>query len=129
MGRERRKDKANQNSNTYGQKKAASQRNTGQLHYLCDNGRKAGAVKSYINIAAYRSFVISGIQKNAGQDRPDIDQILAEQGEAKHQKAGSNGMAGHVHVQEIDDGNAHESQKSGINKGGADTAYHQIVGN
>ena len=87
MRGKRRNDKADGNAHGDGKQQANGDRKHGQLRDLrdlCNNGRKAGAVKADVDVAGKRGAVVFGIKPNARQQRPDIENIFPKQGKAKH---------------------------------------------
>ena len=59
-------------------------------------GASAAPKKAVLRCDAHRLAAKAGVEGDARDDRPDVEQVLAEQAEAEHEEQAGDGRAGHL---------------------------------
>ena len=68
------------------------------------------------------------VQPDAEDDRPDVEQVLAEQAEAEHEEQARDGGAGDLRLRDAIDEARAQRQQAGVHARRADPADAEVVG-
>ena len=90
--------------------------------------RERGAEKSGIDMRGERLPPESGIEINAKNDRPHVDEVLAEEAKSQHQEQRRHRGAGDPGAGPVVDEGRGERQQPGVDATAADAADAEIIG-
>ncbi len=107
---------------------ADRQRKTGAEQDLRDDGRERQAEERGVDMGGERLLPEPGVQEYSEHDRPDVEQVLAEQREPEHEKQARHRGTRHPRSGLVINQTCAQGQQPGIDAGGPDPADAEIIG-
>ena len=99
------------------------------LNRISENtGASAAPKNAVLRWARERLAAEPRVEPDAGDDRPDVEQILAEQPEPEDEEQAGDRRAGHLRLRAVIDEARAQRQKAGVDARRADAADAEVVG-
>ena len=117
-------DEADQNSRHQPQGEAGVDAAQG---HVADQRSQGGGKQGHGGVPGEGVPLVFGVQPGAQDDGPDVDEVLAEEGEARHQAHFHNGEAVEGVPGEFDDADGDDRHQSGVHQGRAGAADGHVV--
>ena len=95
---------------------------------VADNGGQRGGHQSNADVARQRLLAQLGIQPGSGQNGPDIDKILAEEGKAGHQPHLHQGHAVQGVPRQVEHADGNGGDDGGVHQRRPRTGHQHIIG-
>ena len=123
-----RKNEADRKAGRESERDADHSREVGGEQDLRKNRRERAAEERRVEMRTEGLAAEPRVERNARDDRPDIEKVLAEQAEAEHEKESRDGRARHLRpCAPVDEGRC-KSQEPCAHTTSADSADPEIVG-
>ena len=93
-----------------------------------DHRGQGGGPQGQVDMVGKGLLLQHGVDGRAGENGPDVQDILAEQGKPSHQADGDQGRAVQRIVHQLEYGDADQSDQPGVDKGGPYARDGNVVG-
>ncbi len=128
LRRRRGQDEADDEARDHRQRHPELDRQRGAEQDLGKDRGERGAEERGVDVGGERLAPESRVQEDAEDDRPDVEQVLAEQAEPQHQEQAGDRRAGDLGRRDAVDQAGGQGEQAGVRAGRADAAHAEIVG-